>query len=651
MSRSLFGIKTSQMPGGGKFRVKRRGDKDRWSEIMLPADTEAGSLENATSRRPLLAMGVMTLISLALLVTRLANLQLVNGSRNFSLAEGNRIRQKVLRAPRGVVYDAKGQVLVRNVASFDLTVTPQQLPKDTQARQDLYQKVASLVGTSSNEIASKAEVKGLGYPLPVLVVAGVEREKALTFDVANEDLAGFSLETNPIREYIDGGSLSHFLGYTGRIDQKELAKLQSEYQPTDYIGKLGLEKQYETLLRGVPGGEQTEVDAMGRTIKLLASKQAEPGSNLVLSIDKDLQTKLAEQIKIQMDRAGSTRASGVALNPKTGEVLAAVSLPGYDNNLFSRGIKAADYAALTGDKAQPLFNKVVSGAFPSGSVIKPLVASAALQEGVINTGTSVNDTGALEVPHQYDPNIKYTFRSYDAGGLGVVNVTRAIAQSSNVFFYTIGGGFGSIKGLGVDRLSSYYQKFGLGSRTGIDIPGETAGVIPTPKWKQKVKKEAWFTGDTYNMSVGQGDTLVSPLQMAVATSAVANGGTVYEPHLLKRVTDDQGRTTSEVAPKAVRSNFIDPTHLKTVREAMRQVVTGGTACCLIQQEVPVAVAAKTGTAETDPTGKRKPHAWFTAFAPYEDPQIVIVVLVENSGEGAEYAAPAVRGTLSWYFRR
>jgi penicillin-binding protein 2 len=270
---------------------------------------------------------------------------------------------------------------------------------------------------------------------------------------------------------------------------------------------------------------------------------------------------------------------------------------------------------------------------------------------VINTGTTVNDTGQLEVPNRYDPSITYIFRSYEPGGLGAVNVTRAIALSSNVFFYTVGGGFGQIAGLGVNRLASYYHKFGLGGLTGLDLPGEAKGLVPDPEWKQRVKNEPWVTGDTYNMSVGQGDMLVTPLQMAVATAAIANGGSVVRPYILKEVRDDSGQPVKRNSSEVIEKDFIAPSNLQVVREAMRQVVTSGTACCVLEREVPVPVAAKTGTAETDPEGKRKPHAWFTAFAPFNDPQIVIVVLVENSGEGAQFAAPAVRETLSWFFRR
>lgn len=669
----MFGFGGEDHPQKDRITIKRdKGGHERWAEAILPADAEAGVIETPTSRRPLIIVAVLIVLAFGILAAQLFRLQVIEGERNLGLADGNRLREKITRAPRGVIYDRNKVTLAQNLASYEVTVTPSLLPRDANQRKVLYAKVASLVGERAATIEAKAETDCIAAALaaktpkfraefdcmattqPRVVAANVTRELALDFDQSSADTPGFSLDVNPIREYRDGGALASVLGYTGRVSEQDLlTNIGKGYASTDYIGKLGIEKQYEAQLRGQNGSEQTEVDASGRPIKLLGSKASIAGSNVVLTVDMELQNKLSEAIAAQMQASGSTRASGVAMNPKTGEVLAAVSLPTYDNNLFARGISQKDYARLLGDTAQPLFNKVFAGAYPTGSIIKPLIGSAALQEGVINTSTSVNDTGALEVPNRYDPNVKYTFRSYEEGGLGVVNIVRGLAVSSNVFFYTVGGGFGNISGLGVDRLTAYYQKFGLGKKTGLDIPGETAGTVPTQASKKKATGEDWFLGDTYNISVGQGDLRSSPLQMAVATAAVANGGSVLKPHFLKEIQDAGGRTKQTAQTEVVLKDFISPANLQIIRGAMRDVVSAphGTACCQIEQQVPVAVAAKTGTAETDPNGKRKPHAWFTAFAPYEDPQIVIVVLIENSGEGSKYAAPAVRDTLAWCFNR
>lgn len=670
-SEPMFGYGGETRPHKGDPVIKRdKGGHEKWAEAIMPADAEAGVIETETGRKRLIIIAVMVVVALAILGAQMFRLMVVDGERNLGLADGNRLRQKVTRAPRGVIYDRNKVTLAQNLASFDVTVIPSLLPRSIEQRRQLYAKVGSSLGLTAEEVEKRAEKNCIEDALraktpqfraefdclaatqPRLIVNNVPRDVALDFDQVAPTVLGFSLDVNPIRDYRDNSLLSAILGYTGRVSEDDLVR-NPDYIGTDYIGKLGVEKQYEKELRGQNGREQTEVDASGRPIKLLSSQPSIPGSNLVLSIDTELQQRMTDAIKGQMQAAGSQRASGIALNPKTGEILAAVNLPSYDNNLFAGGISQGEYSKLLNDPAQPLFNKVMGGAYPVGSIIKPLIGSAGLQEGVINTSTSVNDTGSLEIPNKYDPNVKYTFRSYEEGGLGVVNISRAIAVSSNVFFYTVGGGFGNIAGLGVDRLTTYYHKFGLGHATGVDVPGETAGLVPNPVSKKKATGESWYLGDTYNISVGQGDLRASPLQMAVATAAVANGGSVLKPHILKEVQDAGGRTIRSVQPEVVQKDFISPANNQIIRQAMRQVVAApyGTACCTMEREVPVPVAGKTGTAETDPNGKRKPHAWFTAFAPYDDPQIVTVILIENSGEGSQFAAPATREVLSWCFKR
>jgi penicillin-binding protein 2 len=673
MSRQvpLFGYAGEQHPQKGRTTIRRdKGGHERWADAILPADAEAGIIETPTSRRPLLIVAGLVLIAAGILTLQLVKLQLIDGQRNLGLADGNRLRQSITRAPRGVIYDRNNVPLVQNLASFDVTVTPSLLPRDTAKRQQLYAQVGGLIQLTPEEVAkraetdciaaaqaakatpTKAEFECLSGSQARLISANLPREVALNFDQAINTTPGFKLEPNAIRQYKDDGLLAAILGYTGRVSRDDLTA-NPIYTPTDYIGKLGIERQYEELLRGQNGSEQTEVDAGGRPIKVLSAKPALAGQSLHLTIDMELQRELAKNIQEQMTASGSQRASGIAMNPATGEVLAAVNLPTYDNNLFAGGISQKDYAKLINDPAQPLFNKVMAGAFPVGSIIKPLIGSAVLQEHTITPNTSIEDRGSIEITNKYDSNVKYTYRSYDPGGHGWVNITKAIVVSSDVFFYVVGGGYGNIGGLGVTKLTDYYHKFGLGQKPNLDLPEQTAGRVPTPEWKKKMNGESWTVGDTYNISIGQGDLLASPLQMAVAESVIANGGKVVRPRLLKQVQDASGKTTQTTATKIEREGFISPEYLNLVRGAMRQVVNtpGGTACCRIEQEVPVAVAAKTGTAETDPTGNRKPHAWFTAFAPYDNPQIEMVVLIENSGEGAQYAAPAVRNTLKWCFTR
>jgi penicillin-binding protein 2 len=669
MPKSIFGYLDGRPPSElGDLTVSRGGSNaEAWSEAILPA--EAGiSPESATDRRPIALFGMIIGGALAILVLRLFWLQIVTGEHNVALADGNRIREQVERAPRGLIYDRNGVLLAQNTASFDVTVVPQRLPKTPEARASEYALVAPLIGMSVNDVKAKAEVTCskdnsdgcLDSPVPQLVLSELGRNQALVFDQESAHLGGFALDTNPVREYSDGGLLSQILGYTGRVSAEE-AKTHLTYGPTDLIGKNGLESQYEDVLRGTNGGQRTEVDATGKPIRVLASVDPVAGSSLVLSIDNGLESHLAAAVQKQMTASGAARGSAVAVDPSTGQVLALVSLPSYDNNLFAKGISQPDYSALLANPGQPLFNKVISGAYPTGSIIKPFGAAAALQEGVISTATIVNDTGKIVVPNQYDPANPATYYGWErTSGLGPVNVIQALAQSSDIFFYEIMGGFTDfLHYLGVDKLAAYYTSFGLGSKTGIDVPGETAGRVPTPAWKKAFSNQAWYTGDTYNISVGQGDLLASPLQMVMALSTIANGGTLYQPHLVSQVKDTSGKITQTISPKVVRQNFISAANLNIVRQGMMAAVTEpqGTACCKIKDDVPVTVAAKTGTAETvthdtgaDAATQSKPDAWFEAFAPATGaPKIAIVVLIEHSGEGAVYAAPAAREALTYYF--
>jgi penicillin-binding protein 2 len=656
--KSIFGYLESAS-GDDRLQVKRSlARHEEWTEAILPADAEAEGPETSTDRRPLLGLGLVTAVAISILLVRLFALQVLAGDKNLALANGNRIRERVERAPRGMISDRNGVVLARNQASFDVTVVPQLLPTEAQARQVEYQKVAAIIGVPAEQIQKAAEVtcktkapNCLRNPVPQLVAPGVDRDKALLMDQSSSSLPGFALDVNPIRQYADDNLLSAFLGYTGRVSTDEV-KDNPDYGPTDLIGKLGLEKQYEDVLRGTNGGERTEVDATGRPIRVLASRESVPGDNLVLSVDQALEKKMAEVMTKQMQLGNIQRGAGIAVNPKTGEVLAAVSLPSYDNNRFSRGISSKDYQALVNDPGQPLFNKVISGAYPSGSIIKPLTASAALQEGIVTPGTTINDTGQLDVVNPYDNTIHYIYKGWEHSGLGQVNLFSAIARSSDIYFYTVAGGFTNFTHyLGVQKLTDYYMKFGLGARTGVDLPSETKGRVPTPDWKKKFSGLPWYTGDTYNISVGQGDVLVSPLQMAMATSVVANGGSLLKPHFVSQITDAAGKIVRSFGPEVARKGFVSPGNLDLVRQGMRQTVSSpqGTACCFIEQQVPVHVAGKTGSAETDPEHNVLPHSWFTSFSPYEDPQIVTVILFEKAGEGAQYAAPATRELLRWYY--
>ncbi len=642
---------------GYKFSKKERRmrEAEDWSAAILSGSTEQIQLEEPLHSPIFYVMAVLSAVLATVLLGRLMYLQIITGQEHSLLASGNRVRTTAIAAPRGAIYDRNGVVLARNNARFDLVVTPNQLPLEPNKRLAGYQMIADLTQKSATDIQKTAESKGSNYSLPIVMVENITRDQALNIEEHHTDLDGFGVDVNPTREYLDGGSLAPFLGYIGRISAEEF-KQNPNYRPIDLIGKTGLEKAYESDLRGKYGKEQTEVDATGLQVRALARSEPIAGNSLVLSIDKALEDVMAQSVKSAVESSGSKAGAAIAIDPRNGQVLGAVNYPSYDGNLFAAGITQSQYDNLLNDPGKPLFNRVSSGGYPIGSTVKPFIATAGLQEGVINsTATTVQDKGKIDVPNQYNPSIVYTYKGWKPEGLGTVNVLRAITWSSDIFFYVVGGGFEGVKGIGPTKLTDWYKKFGFGRVTGADIGDESAGFVPTPDNKKKYSSEPWSVGDTYNISIGQGDMRATPLQLAMATGAIANGGTLYKPRFASQIKSEAGTVVRTIDPEVVVQNIASPANIKLIQQGMEGVVESGTACCKIKQEVGVKVAGKTGTAETSSQGfdgknpTTKPHAWFTAYAPADAPKITLVVLVENSGEGAEFAVPAANNILKWYF--
>src|SRR3989344_4277725 len=474
---------------------------------------------------------------------------------------------------------------------------------------------------------------------PVLFKSNLDRETLLSLETNSTVLPAIFINKETRRDYNDGGYFSHVIGYVGRVSSGDLNN-DSYYSILDFIGKDGLEAQYEKELRGLPGKIAVSVNSENAILKTLIAKEAMPGNNLELSIDGDLQKLLTNAINAKMIQTNSTAAAAVVLNVKSGEIIALVSLPSFDFN-------SQAYGEIIKDKNKPLFNRAISGFYPAGSTIKPFVASAGLAENIIDPNSKIDDTlGYIRIENQYDPDIVYTYRDWKAHGF--VDMRRAIAVSANVYFYTIGGGYKSFKGLGINRIKKYLNIFGFGSNLGIDLPGEAPGLIPDPSWKKSAKNEGWFTGDTYNVSIGQGDVLVTPLQMASAIAAVANNGTLWKPKIVRKITDPDGQIIKEFKPEMIRNNFIDTDNLQIVREGMRGAVTEGSAYLL--NDLPIKVAGKTGTAQVTNTF-RKTNAWFTGFAPYDNPEIALAIIVEGAGEGSTAAVQVAKEVFYWYYNK
>lgn len=655
-----------------------------WTEQSFLSDTENKEAVSRTFDFNRLRYFCLAIIFvLAVIIVRSFWLQVVKGDYYRLLAEGNRLRTETIEPKRGIIYSKDLRPLVRNKANFVLYLRPIDLPKNELVRDELIRKVSAILDNGNlaiakadainsdtinngsgddillvndtpsffriKELLSAVKIGSLESYLPLFVADNIDYDKAMLLEIEIPNLPGVFLSSKIRREYLlpnmagtpeilSENSLSHILGYTGKINEKELAEIEEDYLPIDYIGKAGLEYSWEKELKGKIGSKNIEVDAFGRQKKIINEVAAIDGSNLQLSLDLDLQEKAEEITKNYITKAGLKRASIIIINPNNGEILALVSLPAYNNNLFAKGISQEEYNKFLNDEDNPLFNRSISGEFPSGSTIKPIFAAGALQERVINENTSFLSNGGLRIGEWFFPDWK-------AGGHGMTNVRKAIAESVNTFFYYIGGGYQDFKGMGLSGLVKYSRLFGLGELTGIDLHGERKGFVPTQAWKEETKNEPWYIGDTYHFAIGQGDVLVTPLQVANYTAAIANGGTLYKPHLVSKILDTNNQVVKEIAPEIIRSDFIDAINLQIVKEGMRQTITSGSARSL--SIVPVAVAGKTGTAQW--STKKGPHAWFIGFAPYEKPTVAIMVLVEEGVEGSTMAAPIARDILQWYF--
>lgn len=602
--------------------------------FVLPTG-ELHSMAEAVPITRLKFLGFAGIILLGILVLKGTYLE-ASQSIFRKQVQDNWLRLRVEYAPRGVIFDRKGQQLVQNVASTDLVIYPIQLPKDVEAEINILRGIFKDVPAEAfQEIMSGADRTST---LPVPVLTNITHEQMVAVLAREDELPGLSVENLPTREYKDGNIFAHIMGYMGRINDSEHQK-NPDYLLTESLGKSGVESAYESVLRGEHGARREEVNSGGRVINDLGTIPAKPGLNIKLNIDADLQRRLYQDLQIELKNSGVTKATAVALDPRTGGVLAMVSIPSFDNTKLTQGISGKDATDLFSDKDTPMLNRAIQGEYPPGSTFKLAVAIAGLEEKIIIPETTVNSTGGIHVGSWFFPDWK-------PGGHGITSLNKAIAESVNTYFYTVGGGLDSFKGLGIEKLESWARKLGFGEKTGIDIPGETDGFLPTPDWKLKVKKEAWYIGDTYHAAIGQGDILVTPLQIAQITSTIANGGTFYEPRLVNSLMNSDGSLFEEIKPVKRSGSSIDASTANIMRQAMRETVLTGSGRAL--GDLSIAVAGKTGTAQSA-SGLENTHAWFTSFAPYDNPQIALTILLEKAGGGDKYAVPIAKDIYGWYF--
>ena len=583
-------------------------------------------------------------LAAAILFSRVFYFQALNGKQLSIAAENNKGSANIILPERGIIYDKNMVKLVSNSPAFDLVCNRAHFSASSPEISNEISDIAASVGDTPDNVQNKILQADSSQ---VLVAQDVSHDNLLVLETKINNLSGCSIQQNTARSYSYGPSFSQVLGYTGRINQQEYSNT-SGYSINGYIGKTGLEAYYESYLRGTPGQSKITKSATGASKTNQILSQPENGNNLVLNIDAALQQRLYNDLGASILKMGGQKGAAVAMDPRTGAILALVSYPSYDDNAFSNGISQTDYQLIANDPSKPLFDRAIAAKYPTGSTIKPLEASAALQENLISPTKLINDPGYILVKSQYDPTVTYRFGGVEAHGL--VDMRKALAVSSNIYFYTVGGGYGDQQGLGPARIKKYLSLFGWDEKTGIDLPGEFGGFIPTPAWKKATKGQSWYDGDTYNLSIGQSDLQTTPLQVATAYSAIANGGTLYKPQIVNKIISGTGadaKIIEQISPEVVRSNFIDPANLEIVREGMRDGVDKPYGLSATLNSLPIEVAAKTGTAQIGQVNHY--NVWSSVFAPYTDPQIVLVVTAEDVNGLGAVTLPVAKDVLNWYF--
>jgi len=586
-------------------------------------------------RRLGVALG-LALLALLVLLARLWDLQMLHGDEMRTLSENNRIRLHRVQATRGTVVDRYGRVLIDSRPSFDAML----VPEDSRNVELTIENLAQFLSHSTADMHALLTQANARPPFQeVAVKRDLSWDEVVAIETHQLDLPGVSLQITPRRSYPLETTLAHLLGYVGEASPNDLAA-DGRYRMGDLVGKAGLEKRWETHLRGVDGGQQVEVDAVGRKLRVLREVEEVPGNTIKLTVDLDLQNAATQAL-------GERDGSLVALDPNTGEILALVNHPSYDPNVFARGVRAHEWRALLTDKHRPLNNRAVQGQYPPGSTFKIVVATAALEEGIINPFTRIYCPGGLQFGNHY-------FRCWKKGGHGSVNLHEALVQSCDVFFYQVA------QRLGIDPIAKYAHAFGLGLPTGIDLEHERPGTIPDTAWKRKRFKQPWYAGETLSAAIGQGYVTATPLQMAnmIATAAV---GERYRPHFVKQVETPEGEVVHAETPERVATLQVRASTLTQVRDALHDVVNTERGTGKKARLKGIDAAGKTGTSQVVKMGKerlkpsqlpwqQRDHAWFVAYAPVEAPEIAVACLVEHAeGGGGAVAAPVVHDVMQAYF--
>lgn len=600
--------------------------------------------EQHNYRVRLTIIGIFALLGFIALSIRFYYLQVHRYDYYHTLAESNRISIVPISPNRGLILDRNGMVLAHNFFVYTLEITPSKLKNLDNTIEEL----SKLVEISAVDLKRFKKFKAQSHSFESIPIRSHLNEiEAAKFAVNRYRFPGVELKSRLYRHYPYGTLGTHAIGYISRINEKDLENLKNEnvisnYKGTDHIGKAGVEQSYERELHGVTGFQQVEIDANGQAVRVLSSAAPIPGNNIVLSIDAKLQS-IAEKA------FGNYRGSLIAIEPNTGEVLAFVSMPSFDPNLFVDGIDFDSWNGLNNSLDKPLINRALRGLYPPGSTFKPFVALAGLEAGKRVPPFSINDPGYYTLP-----NSTHRYRDWKPGGHGMVDVRKAITVSCDTFFY------GLAMELGIDKLADFVRHFGFGQKTGIDINGEVSGLLPTPEWKQRRFKQPWYMGETVIVGIGQGYTLITPMQLAYATATLANAGNAMRPHIVNAIINSKTNVVTNLPNIVADKVNLKNENLEIVKLAMIDVTRPGGTAASAAANAPYTIAAKTGTAQVigikqnekynanNIDERHRDHALFIAYAPAEAPKIALAVIIENGGHGGSVAGPIARKVMDYY---
>lgn len=612
---------------------------DDWSQDLDMVEVPLG-------RRPLWFLGAIIFFIGFVVFGRVVYLNLWNGTYYEARAEDNAAQSQETPAPRGIIYDRNGQALVQNEAVFNAVLDPRLFLSNVALQSSTFTAAQNILGIPPATIWSLLDQSAAQqFSTPIVLTDDLTQTELVNLQALGSST--IKIQSNFERYYPDGPAFSSVIGYAGRVSQNDLASDPS-LSSVDFIGKMGIEEQYDSTLRGTPGMNVQFTNAQGQVLGLKQQSPPVIGTSVHLTIDAGLQTEFYDAIGNELTKLNRTIGVGLIMNPQNGQVLALVNLPGFDNNVFSApASNTAEIENLLTSPDKPLFNRIISGNYNPGSTIKPLDAIAGLKEGIIDPNKEVFSAGYLMLPNPYNSSTPTKYLDWEYHGF--MDLSDALAQSSDVYFYIMMGGSPAyttplindpsdygVQGLGIDKLFQWWQTFGLGKKTGIDLPGEASGFLPTPTWWKQTSGLPWTLGDTYNVAIGQGSLTVTPLQLLSYVNAIANGGTIYRPYLNMSSTPVVNEDLTYLLPQ-----------IQQVQQGMAATVTSPKGTAYTMHNLPVSVCAKTGSAQVE--NNTEENALFVGYAPCNDPQISMLILIENSQGSILNAVPIANVMMNWYY--